>query len=105
LQIFTSGRLDVYLLVPMLWAVYNAIPPVLFFVYFFTKGRLLKGLCSFAQVFGLVLAAGERHFHVLYNMSYTMLQHCVQIQCQDRRREGAAVCAVVVMADVGSMCK
>jgi hypothetical protein len=62
LQIFTSGRLDVYLLVPMLWAVYNAIPPVLFFVYFFTKGRLLKGLCSFAQVFGLVLAAGKHHF-------------------------------------------
>jgi hypothetical protein len=46
----------------MLWAVYNAIPPVLFFVYFFTKGRLLKGLCSFAQVLGLVLAAGKRHF-------------------------------------------
>jgi hypothetical protein len=59
LQIFTSGRLDVYLLVPMLWALYNAIPPLLFFVYFFTKGRLLKGLCSFAQVFGLILAAGE----------------------------------------------
>ncbi|WIA20938.1 hypothetical protein OEZ85_005279 [Tetradesmus obliquus] len=56
-QIFTSGRLDVYLLVPMLWALYNALPPLLFFVYFFTKGRLLQGLCSFAQVFGLILAA------------------------------------------------
>eukprot|EP00879_Flechtneria_rotunda_P004438 GHRR01004689.1.p1 GENE.GHRR01004689.1~~GHRR01004689.1.p1 ORF type:complete len:1077 (+),score=332.23 GHRR01004689.1:2028-5258(+) len=56
-QIFTSGRLDVYILVPMLWALYNAIPPLLFFVYFFTKGRLLQGLCSFMQAFGVVLAA------------------------------------------------
>jgi hypothetical protein len=57
--VFTSGRLDVYILVPMLWALYNAIPPLLFFVYFFTKGKLLQGLCSFMQVFGTILAAGE----------------------------------------------
>lgn len=57
-QVFTSGRLDVYILVPMLWAMYNAIPPLLFFVYFFTKGRVLQGLCSFMQVLGVVLAAG-----------------------------------------------
>jgi hypothetical protein len=58
-QVFTSGRLDVYILVPMLWALYNAIPPLLFFVYFFTKGKVLQGLCSFMQVLGVVLAAGE----------------------------------------------
>jgi hypothetical protein len=58
-QIFTSGRLDVYVLVPMLWALYNAIPPLLFFVYFFTKGRVLQGLCSVMQVLGVLLAAGE----------------------------------------------
>ncbi|KAF8062642.1 VHA-F [Scenedesmus sp. PABB004] len=55
-QVFTSGRLDVYLLVPMLWALYNAIPPVLFFVYFFHKGRLLRALASFLRVFGTLLA-------------------------------------------------
>jgi hypothetical protein len=27
----------VYTLVPILWAFYNAIPPALFFIYFFTK--------------------------------------------------------------------
>lgn len=59
LQVFTSGRLDVYILVPMLWALYNAIPPLLFFVYFFTKGKVLQGLCSFMQVLGVILAAGE----------------------------------------------
>ena len=58
-QVFTSGRLDVYILVPMLWALYNAIPPLLFFVYFFTKGRVLQGMCSFMQGLGVVLAAGE----------------------------------------------
>ena len=36
-RLFTEGRLDVYTLVPILWALYNAIPPVLFFIYFFTK--------------------------------------------------------------------
>lgn len=56
---FTSGRLDVYILVPMLWALYNAIPPLLFFVYFFTKGRVLQGMCSVMQVLGVILAAGE----------------------------------------------
>ena len=59
LQIFTSGRLDVYLLVPILWAMYNAIPPILFFVYFFTKGRFLQILCTVMQVFGVILAAGK----------------------------------------------
>lgn len=58
LQVFTSGRLDVYVLVPMLWALYNAIPPLLFFVYFFTKGKLLQGLCSVMQFLGVILAAG-----------------------------------------------
>jgi hypothetical protein len=62
LQVFTSGQLDVYILVPMLWALYNAIPPLLFFVYFFTKGRVLQGMCSVMQVLGVVLAAGERGF-------------------------------------------
>jgi hypothetical protein len=57
--VFTSGRLDVYILVPMLWALYNAIPPLLFFVYFFTKGKVLQGLCSVMQVLGVILAAGE----------------------------------------------
>jgi hypothetical protein len=57
--VFTSGRLDVYILVPMLWALYNAIPPLLFFVYFFTKGKVLQGLCSFMQVLGVILAAGK----------------------------------------------
>lgn len=28
-----------YTLVPIFWALYNAIPPGLFFIYFFTKAR------------------------------------------------------------------
>lgn len=48
-----------YILVPILWALYNAIPPMLFFVYFFTKGRFLQGLCSVMQVLGVLLAAGD----------------------------------------------
>ena len=48
-----------YLLVPILWAMYNAIPPILFFVYFFTKGRFLQILCTVMQVFGVILAAGK----------------------------------------------
>lgn len=75
---FTSGRLDVYILVPMLWALYNAIPPLLFFVYFFTKGKVLQGLCSIMQVLGVVLAAGEevvasspgRHINILGGISW-----------------------------------
>lgn len=58
-QIFTSGRLGAYTLVPMLWAAYNAVPPILFFVYFFTKGRVLQVLCVVMQVLGVLFAAGK----------------------------------------------
>lgn len=44
---------------PILWALYNLLPPILFFVYFFTKGRFLQLLCTLAQVLGLLLALGE----------------------------------------------
>ncbi len=57
---YHSGKLDVYTFVPMLWAAYNAIPPALFFVYFFTKGPLLKGLAVLMQLFGLLCSAGEQ---------------------------------------------
>jgi hypothetical protein len=36
-HLFTEGRLDVYTLVPIFWALYNSTAPLLFFVYFFTK--------------------------------------------------------------------
>jgi hypothetical protein len=61
-QLFSSGRLGVYTLVPMLWAAYNAVPPVLFFLYFFTKGRLLRGTAIVCQGLTFVFGAGEYLF-------------------------------------------
>jgi hypothetical protein len=57
-----SGRLDAYTLVPMLWAAYNTIPPLLFFIYFFTKGRLLRGTVIIAHGLTLLFGAGEFFF-------------------------------------------
>lgn len=57
--LFTAGRLDVYTLVPIFWALYNAIPPALFFVYFFTKVLCglgcWEGCCSMPKAKGFIL--------------------------------------------------
>lgn len=52
-HLFTEGRLDVYTLVPIFWALYNAIPPTLFFVYFFTKVGSKGGSWMLTDMFGL----------------------------------------------------
>ena len=54
-----SGLINYHALVPVLWAAYNAIPPSLFWIYFFTKGKPLKLAVSVAQVLSPTFAAGE----------------------------------------------
>jgi hypothetical protein len=59
LQVFMSGRMDGFMLLAMLWATVNAIPPALFFVYWWTKGPLLRWCCTIGQWLSLLLGAGE----------------------------------------------
>jgi hypothetical protein len=58
LQVFMSGRMDAFMLLAMLWATVNAIPPALFFVYWWTKGPLLRWCCTIGQWLSLLLGAG-----------------------------------------------
>lgn len=51
--------MDAFTVLAMLWAAVNAIPPVLFIIYFFTKGRLLRWSCHVGQLLGLLLCIGE----------------------------------------------
>jgi hypothetical protein len=51
--------MDGFMLLAMLWAAVNAIPPLLFLVYFFTKGWLLRWSCCLGQILGLLLGAGD----------------------------------------------
>jgi hypothetical protein len=59
LQVFMSGRMDAFMLLAMLWATVNAIPPALFFVYWWTKGPLLRWCCTIGQWLSLLLGAGR----------------------------------------------
>lgn len=63
LQVLMSGRFDGFMVLAMLWAAVNAIPPVLFIVYFFTKGSLLRWSCTLGQALGLLLGAGGDRMH------------------------------------------
>jgi hypothetical protein len=58
-QVLVSGRMDAFMVLAMLWAAVNAIPPVLFIVYFFTKGWLLRWSCHVGQILGLILGIGQ----------------------------------------------
>lgn len=45
------GRgISAWLALPCLWAVYNAVPPLLFFVYNFTSGDALHNACFWLQL-------------------------------------------------------
>ncbi len=57
-QLVTSGTMEVYTLLPMLWAGYNAIPAILFFIYWFNKGPLLSKICTVLQILGTLIACG-----------------------------------------------
>lgn len=59
-QVLVSGRMDGFMVLAMLWAAVNAIPPLLFLVYFFTKSWLLRWSCLLGQLLGLLLGAGDR---------------------------------------------
>jgi hypothetical protein len=48
----------VYTTLPMLWAGYNAIPAILFFIYWFNKGPFLEKICVLLQIIGTLLACG-----------------------------------------------
>jgi hypothetical protein len=50
--------MEVYTLLPMLWAGYNAIPAILFFIYWFNKGPLLEKICTLLQILGTLIACG-----------------------------------------------
>ena len=85
-ELFSSGRLGVYTLVPMLWAAYNAVPPVLFFLYFFTKGRLLRGTAIVCQGLTFVFGAGES-----FLLSFFSLLALVSLRARrflEKEREG-----------------
>jgi hypothetical protein len=64
LQVLLTGRFDGFMVLAMLWAAVNAIPPLLFIVYFFTKGWLLRWSCFLGQILGLLLGAGASIMHM-----------------------------------------
>jgi hypothetical protein len=56
-QGYVQGRLTGWLLLPMLWATYNAVPPVLFFGYVFAQdSQLFVNLCFWLQLVSMASA-------------------------------------------------
>jgi len=70
LQVLTNGHMQGFMILAMLWAAVNAIPPILFLVYFTTKGWLLRWSCTIGQILGLLFGAGELvdWWQLLFNM-------------------------------------
>lgn len=44
-QVYVYRTLAAWLALPMLWAIYNAIPPILFFSYLFLSTDNLHNMC------------------------------------------------------------
>ena len=59
LKVLVSGHMEGFMVLAMLWAAVNAIPPLLFLVYFCTKGWLLRWSCFVGQLMGWLLGAGR----------------------------------------------
>jgi hypothetical protein len=58
-QVFSSGFMDEFMLLALLLAGINAIPPLLFFIYCCTTGRLLRAAVFVGQAANVALFVGE----------------------------------------------
>jgi len=58
-QVLSGGTIDEFAVLAMLMAGINAIPPLLFIVYLFTKGRLLHAAVWLGQLLNAALFIGR----------------------------------------------
>lgn len=79
LQVFSTGQLHEFMLLALLIAGINAISPLLFFIYFCTKGRVLKVATYTGQTANFVLFVGEfvvaQHIGIATSHSLIRAQH------------------------------
>ena len=57
-QVYVFKALTAWLALPMLWAIYNAIPPVLFFGYLFASSDGLQNLCFWLNLLSILSGLG-----------------------------------------------
>jgi hypothetical protein len=58
LQVYVYKALTAWLALPMLWALYNAVPPVLFFGSLFLSSDSLQNMCFWMQFVSMLSALG-----------------------------------------------
>lgn len=56
-QALKTGKIDCFMILAMSWAIFNSVPPVLFFCYISFKGRAMRAAVATAQVTSLLMAA------------------------------------------------
>lgn len=59
MQVLSGGTIDEFAILAMLLAGINAIPPLLFFVYLFTNGKVLRAAVWMGQLLNGALFVGE----------------------------------------------
>lgn len=64
-QVLTDGSIDEFAVLAMLLAAINILPPLLFIVYCFTKGKVLHVCVWVAQLLNAALFIGERELGML----------------------------------------
>ncbi len=72
--------MDEFMLLAMLLAGINALPPLLFFVYLFTKGKTMRFAVHAGQVANTVLfVGGVEHLWMGYSYNYNLIQRlCIE---------------------------
>ncbi len=71
-EAYTLGAFSAWLALPMIWAIYNAIPPLLFFAYAFASTKFMEHACFWAQ--GVSTLAGLGAIIVLFFINPTPYQ-------------------------------
>ncbi len=57
-EMYVAGRVQAHMVLPMLWAAYNATPACIFFIYLFASPRTLEIVCFFAHYLSSGCAIG-----------------------------------------------
>jgi hypothetical protein len=74
--------MDEFMLLAMLLAGINALPPLLFFVYLFTKGRVMRYTVYFGQIANTVLFVGACTIFFMQGVHREAMTHkCTCMVC------------------------
>jgi hypothetical protein len=97
-QVFTQGHMDDFMLLAMILAGVNAIPPLLFLVYMFTKGRIFRASVVLAQTAHSLLFVGELLTDMTQSQACSLEEQAVCLICSVNGTE--RVCRTILAVGV-----